>query len=160
MVNQQSMLDKNKRYSLRLPSDNVSENEHFKLCRFSWTSVRFLLLEFKWKGFLARLNSKFFLKFIHEKMGFSRNSPYLLKISISETVFTWNSIKAFSTPWNFSIFFFFSSHGISSKFLPSPGIFSGFSTSTPRNSVVSTKRRYGIFSWKSLIFNSQLSGLI
>ena len=129
MVNQQSMLDKNKRYSLRLPSDNVSENEHFKLCRFSWTSVRLLLLEFKWKGFLARLNSKFFLKFIHEKMGFSRNSPYLLKISISETVFTWkilsklslppgifpyfflffpwNFIKIFTISWNFFRFFSF-----------------------------------------------------
>ena len=108
MVNQQSMLDKNKRYSLRLPSDNVSENEHFKLCRFSWTSVRFLLLEFKWKGFLARLNSKFFLKFIHEKMGFSRNSPYLLKISISETVFTWKILSKLSlTPGIFPYFFSF-----------------------------------------------------
>ena len=106
MVNQQSMLDKNKRYSLRLPSDNVSENEHFKLCRFSWTSVRFLLLEFKWKGFLARLNSKFFLKFIHEKMGFSRDSPYLLKISISETVFTWKILSKLSLPPGIFPYFF------------------------------------------------------
>ena len=115
MVNQQSMLDKNKRYSLRLPSDNVSENEHFKLCRFSWTSVRFLLLEFKWKGFLARLNSNFFkwvcaiyffLKFIHEKMGFSRNSPYLLKISISETVFTWKILWKLSLPPGIFPYFF------------------------------------------------------